>query len=199
MKFKIAVLAGVAVVFWGSLAFGADAVDTAVKDGQATAAVTPDGSDSGRESVPNNVVDRDGTWVGVIEDIQDIDTETAKKAEWESKWRLPGKNGQVGLLVGSILQVATGGVLTAFGGASWGGFFDNWGGVRNDPHLFLITFIDELDRQPKKIAVFAKIQWNAGDKIKVVKDGDKASVELIEMGELSRYAAEKEAERAGKR
>lgn len=147
------------------------------------------------EAAPVNFAEK-GTWVGVIEDIQDIDN--SKWAEFQTKWKLPSLGRTGGLAIGVNVAKATGQASQV---VYWGGLVEMFTTrrtqLRDDPRMFQITFKED-NGTVRNVVVHDQQLWEVGDKIKVTNDGIKILVETIEMGELSRYAAEKAAERNSK-
>ena len=145
-----------------------------------------------KEIAPVNFAEN-GTWVGVVEDIQDIDD--SKWAEFQTKWMIPTIGRAVGNAVGYQVALATGQAMQVF---NWTTLIDSYTSrrsqLRDDPRTFQITFKQD-NGALQNVVVHDQQQWEVGDKIKIVSDGVKIVVETIEMGELSRYAAEKAAER----
>lgn len=150
----------------GAFAAESDKAGVVTDNGQNTAADAP----------------RDGVWVGVIEDIQHLkDTD---RIELINKYEAAG--------------LGAAAAIRAFTESSHAFFAYLWikdsGSVGDQPKLYLITF-KEANNNLNKVVVYDTIKWNVGDKIEVTKEGDSASVKVLELGELSRYAAEQEAAR----
>lgn len=123
-----------------------------------------------------------GPWVGVIEDIQDVDVDSQKWAEIQNRFRIISPltvHPAVApfSLVQELLERAQ---------------------VNNRDYL--ISFKDEADGVVKGILVNKVLTWNVGDKIRVTREegSNNLEVETLEMGELSRYQAERAAERGEK-
>jgi len=147
---------------------------------------------AGDSSASKAVTVKDGVWVGVIEDIQDI--EGTKQAEFEEKWKVPTDKWAVDLFIGVAVALASGdtGILTTIG--DWG-TANRFNG--NVPRAYLISFKAE-DGSLYRVAVKRINIWNVGDKIQVTRQGSEVAIRTLEMGEISRYAAEMAAERDGK-
>lgn len=143
-----------------------------------------------KEVAPVNFA-ANGTWVGVVEDIQDIDS--SKWAEFQTKWQLPTINKAIGNAVGYGVALATGQAMQVFNVTTLLDF-SGYPRLRDDPRTFQISF-KQTDGTVQNVVVHDQQQWEVGDKIKVTSDGVKIIVETIEIGELSRYAAEKAAAR----
>lgn len=125
-----------------------------------------------------------GLWVGVIEDIQDVDVETLKQAEWEVKYKIPGPFTVAMSLLG-VFQLHQSMLDTKRYGDS--------------ARTYLIRFKDEKDGATKSILVRKVLVWNVGDKIRATRGEEGIDVETLELGELSRYAAQQIAERGGEK
>ncbi len=125
-----------------------------------------------------------GPWTGVIEDIQDVDTETLKQAEWEVKYKTPGPF-TVGLALLGVFHLNKSILDTKRYG--------------DTPRTYLVKFKDEKDGTLKSILVYKVLIWNVGDKIRATRTEDGIDVETLEMGEISRYAAQQMAERGGEK
>lgn len=124
-----------------------------------------------------------GPWIGVIEDIQDVDVETLKQAEYEVKNRIPGPF----TITQNLLGVFTLGHTSYIDSKRY----------TDSPRTYLIRFKDEKDETTKSILVHKVLVWNVGDKISATRNGDGIDVETLELGEISRYAAQQKAERGG--
>lgn len=123
-----------------------------------------------------------GPWTGVIDDIQDVDVETLKQAEWEVKYKVPGPfTLALGLL--GVFQLNKSILDTKRYGET--------------PRTYLIKFKDEQDGALRSILVYQVLVWNVGDKIRATRSENGIEVETLEMGEISRYAAQQKAERGG--
>ncbi len=155
MNIKILVLAALAALFAGSVANAAGTVP----------------------------VDN-GPWIGVIEDIQDVDVETLKQAEWEVKYKIPGPFTVAMSLLG-VFQLHQSILDTKRYGES--------------PRTYLVRFKDEKDGATKSILVHKVLIWNVGDKIRATRSEEGIEVETLALGELSRYAAQQIAERGGEK
>lgn len=125
-----------------------------------------------------------GPWVGVIEDIQDVDVETLKQAEFETKYKIPGPF-TVALSLLGVFQLHQSMLDTKRYGET--------------PRTYLVRFKDEKDGAVKSILVHKVLIWNVGDKIRATRGEEGIEVETLEMGELSRYAAQQIAERGGEK
>lgn len=148
-----------------------------------------------KEVAPVNFSEN-GTWVGVIEDIQDIDD--SKWAEFQTKWKIPTVGKTVGNIAGYQVALATGQAMQVFNVSTLiDSYTSRRSQLRDDPRTFQITFKQD-NGSLQNVVVHDQQLWEVGDKIKVTSDGIKVLVETIEMGELSRYAAEKAAERGKK-
>ncbi len=123
-----------------------------------------------------------GPWTGVIDDIQDVDVETLKQAEFETKYRIPGPFTVTLNLLGVFTPHQS---------------YIDTKRYRDSPRDYLIRFKDEKDGATKGILVHKVLIWNVGDKIQVTRTEDGIDVETIELSELSRYAAQQKAERGG--
>lgn len=152
---KLSILTALAVLFVGYAAYAAE---------------TP--------SVDN------GPWVGVIEDIQDVDVETLKQAEFEVKYKIPGPFTVAMSLLG-VFQLHQSMLDTKRYGES--------------PRTYLVSFRNEKDGATKSILVHKVLIWNVGDKIRATRGEEGIDVETIELGEISRYAAQQIAERGGEK
>lgn len=204
MNIRILVPTALAMLFAGAVANAAD------KDNNTNAAPVP----ASKTDVPKaSAINKDGPWVGVIEDIQDVDTTAIKQAEIEKMERAPSaaKDALVvaRTVVGAVFDALTlplGMTLldTTIGHdiarGSMPSIFKSSGptveGV--DPRAYLIILKDESTNKLEKVFVYDVIRWNVGDKIKLsrnLEDPSKVDIAVVEMGELSRYAAQKEAER----
>ncbi len=137
-----------------------------------------------------------GEWLGVIEDVQDVDD--SKWAEFQTKWKIPNAGRTVGLAIGYNVALATGQALQVF---TWANMLDRrisgHSRLRDDPRTFQIFFKQENGTM-QSVVVHDQQMWEVGDKVKIVSDGAKTTVETIEMGELSRYKAKLAAERGEK-
>lgn len=197
MNIRILVSAALAVLFAGAVANATD------KDNNSNAAPVP----ASKTDVPKaSAADGKGSWVGIIEDIQDVDTEKQKKAESEVKtltkkefYERSEKYATVGMAVGAVAQVALGLPNTTFVGWATGREYSPANAnERDDSRLYLVTFKDEKTNKLERFMIYDVIKWNVGDKIKLsrnLEDPSKVDITVVEMGELSRYAAEKTAER----
>lgn len=125
-----------------------------------------------------------GPWIGVIEDIQDVDVETLKQAEWEVKYGVPGPF-TVALSLLGVFHLHQSLLDTKRYGET--------------PRTYLVKFKDEKDGATKSILVYKVLIWNVGDKIRATRAEDGIDVETLEMGEISRYAAQQLAERGGEK
>lgn len=123
-----------------------------------------------------------GPWIGVIGDIQDVDVETLKQAEYEVENRIPGPF----TITQNLLGVFT-----------LGQSYIDSKRYTDSPRTYLIRFKDEKDEATKSILVRQVLVWNVGDKIRATRNGDGIEVETLELGEISRYAAQQKAERGG--
>lgn len=137
-----------------------------------------------------------GEWIGVIEDVQDIDD--SKWAEFQTKWKIPNAGRTVGLAIGYNIALATGQAMQVY---TWANIFDRrisgHSRLRDDPRTFQI-FFKQNDGTVQSVVVHDQQLWEVGDKVKTTSDGVKTTVETIEMGELSRYKAERAAKLSGK-
>lgn len=138
-----------------------------------------------------------GPWVGVIEDIQDIDT-YAKQLADEQKYKGP----TVRSIIGGIVDGLTAPLWLSATGLTIGQDIANdrlFTSQRDaDIRDYVIAIRDESTTKVLNIRFSGKLTWNTGDKIKVsrnAEDPSKVDIAVLEMGELSRYAAEKTAER----
>ncbi len=125
-----------------------------------------------------------GPWVGVIEDIQDVDVETLKQAEWEVKYKIPGPFTTALALLG-VFQLNKSILDTKRYG--------------DTPRTYLVRFKDEKDGTTKSILVHQVLIWNVGDKIRATRGEEGIEVETLEMGEISRYAAQQVEARRGEK
>lgn len=153
-----------------------------------TVATAPVASDN----TSKTAIIKDGVWVGVIEDIQDI--EGTKQVEFEEKWKIPTDKWATDLFIGIAVALASGdtSILTTIG--DWG-TANRFNG--NVPRLYLLSFKTD-DGSLHRVAVKRINIWNVGDKIEVARQSGKVTIRTLEMGEISRYAAEMAAERDGK-
>lgn len=125
-----------------------------------------------------------GPWVGVIEDIQDVDVETLKQAEWEVKYKTPGPFTLALSLLG-VFQLNKSILDTKRYGET--------------PRTYLVKFKDEKDGNLKSILVYKVLIWNVGDRIRATRTEEGIEVETLEMGEISRYAAQQLEEQGGEK
>lgn len=142
-----------------------------------------------KKEVPPVNFAEEGTWVGVIEDIQDIDD--SRLAEFQTKYGIPTVGKAIDMAINSYIALATGHVVLPIGGIVES-YTSRRSQLRDDPRIFQITF-KQGNGTLSSVVVRDQQQWEVGDKIKVTSDGTKIVVETIEMGELSKYAAEQRA------
>ncbi len=143
-----------------------------------------------KEVAPVNFVEG-GIWVGVIDDIQDIDD--SKLAEFQTKYGIPTVGKASDMAIDSYIALATGHVVLPIGGIVES-YTSRRSQLRDDPRKFQIFFKQE-NGTTQSVVVYDQQLWEVGDKVKIVSDGTKTTVETLEMGELSRYKAEQEAAR----
>lgn len=141
--------------------------------------------------------DKGGPWIGVIEDIQDVDTYAKKLAE-EQKYKGP----TVRAVIGGIIDGLTAPLWLSATGHTVGQDIANdrlFTSQRDaDIRDYVIFFRDENTKMAQKIHFTGKLNWNTGDKIRVsrnAEDPSQVDIAVLEMGELSRYAAKQEAAR----
>ena len=207
MNIKTLVLTALAVLFAGSAANAAD------KDNNPNAVP----ASASKTDVPKaSAADGKGPWVGVIEDIQDVDTTAIKQAEIDKMNNAPSaaKDALVvaRTVVGAVVDAFTATPGQMLAGHTIGEDIAHWRipeiftifgshGTevdRDDPRAYLVFFKDENTNKIEKVFVYDVICWNVGDKIKLsrnLEDPSKVDITVVEMGELSRYAAERAAER----
>lgn len=207
MNFRILVLTVFTVLFAGALVNAAD------KDNNPNAAPVP----ASKTYVPEaSATDGKGPWIGVIEDIQDVDTTAIKQAEIDKMEKAPSAAKDVLVVartaVGAVFDALTLPLGMTLLDSTIGQniargevpvlFRSNGSPVeRDDPRAYLVIFKDESTNKLEKVFVYDVIRWNVGDKIKVsrnLEDPSKVDITVVEMGELSRYAAERAAERGEK-
>ncbi len=207
MRFiKLMILFVLAVLF-GTVANAAD------KDNNPNATSVP----ASKTDVPKaSAADGKGPWIGVIEDIQDVDTTAIKQAEIDKMNNAPSaaKDALVvaRTVVGAVVDAFTATPGQMLAGHTIGEDIAHWRipviftifgshGTevdRDDPRAYLVFFKDENTNKIEKVFVYDVICWNVGDKIKLsrnLEDPSKVDITVVEMGELSRYAAERAAER----
>lgn len=166
MNIKILVLTALAILFTGSAANAAE---------------------------PSPV--DNGPWVGVIQDIQDVDTYAKQLAEEQKN----SKGLTARAVIGGIVDGLTAPLWLSATGATIGQ------GIANDRLFtsqrdadirdYVIFFRDERTMVMQNVQVSGKLVWNTGDKIRVTRnleDPLKVDISILEMGELSRYVAEQE-------
>lgn len=134
-------------------------------------------------NVAKTTVNKDGPWIGIIEDIQHLDD--TDKTELISKYEAAGIGAAAAI---RIFTESTHSFLAYL-------LIKDSGSVGDQPKLYLITF-KEANNNLKKVVVYDELKWNVGDRIEVTKYGDDVVVKTLEMGELSKYAAAQEAARS---
>ncbi len=149
--------------------------------------------DQKKEIAPVNFAGQ-GEWLGVIEDVQDVDD--SKWAEFQTKWKIPTVNRALANAVGAYVALATGKALDVFHVSNLLDFSGR-SRLRDDPRTFQI-FFKQSDGTVHSVVVHDQQMWEVGDKVKIVSDGAMTTVETIELGELSRYKAKLAAERGEK-
>lgn len=207
MRFiKLMILFVLAVLF-GTVANAAD------KDNNPNATSVP----ASKPDVPKaSAADGKGPWIGVIEDIQDVDTTAIKQAEIDKMNNAPSATKDALVVartvVGAVFDAFTATPARMLTSGTIGqniahgelpSYLRSNGDAidRDDPRAYLVFFKDENTKKIEKVFVYDVIRWNVGDKIKLsrnLEDPSKVDVTIIEMGELSRYAAERAAERGEK-
>lgn len=120
---------------------------------------------------------RDGVWVGVIEDIQHLkDTDGFKLTD------------------GALFADEMMRVFTESSRSFLAYLFIRDNVSVTDPQFFMVT-LRQANNNLGKFVIHERLQWNVGDRIEITKTGNSVSVKTLELGELSRYAAEQEAAR----